>query len=227
MRYENLQTAGTQELRRREDGWSDQLEFRRIQKSDIEKVKQLDKILFPIEYNQAFYDRMLQPDMYTRIGLSKDDKETLTAVATVKIKTHYCRYISGQLEEGLAECISSFICGRKEGYISTIGVSPEYRKQGLASYMLEQMAAELQELGCRTIALHVKADNEAAIRFYRKQGFKVVEELPKYYFIGGKWCDAYHMRKTLPKTIGHRHGIWYWNWYQWFSSKVSTICTNT
>lgn len=59
------------------------------------------------------------------------------------------------------------------------------------------MIIKLQAKNCTCITLHVKADNISAIKFYQKNGFKVIKELPQFYLIDGKWHDALFMCKNL------------------------------
>lgn len=56
-------------------------------------------------------------------------------------------------------------------YVHTISVDPEFRGRGFGSEVIEQTAAEHGAL-----YLHVNRDNEAAIRFYERNGFKRLAE---------------------------------------------------
>jgi ribosomal protein S18 acetylase RimI-like enzyme len=50
---------------------------------------------------------------------------------------------------------------------------------------------------CGCVSLHVKADNELAIRFYLRHGFVNVEELEDFYWIDGRFWNAFVMRKKF------------------------------
>jgi ribosomal protein S18 acetylase RimI-like enzyme len=56
-------------------------------------------------------------------------------------------------------------------YIHTISVAPDFRRRGFGSEMIEMVAAEQGSL-----YLHVNRDNEAAVRFYERNGFKRLAE---------------------------------------------------
>jgi ribosomal protein S18 acetylase RimI-like enzyme len=56
-------------------------------------------------------------------------------------------------------------------YVHTISVDPEYRGRGIGTEIIERTAA-----AHGTLYLHVNRDNEAAIRFYERNGFERVEE---------------------------------------------------
>jgi ribosomal protein S18 acetylase RimI-like enzyme len=87
-----------------------------------------------------------------------------------------------------------FIAGdprRSEGmaWIATLGVLPEYRRQGIARALLLECE---QHLGTPRLRLCVRNDNEGAIRLYEQEGYTRVGTWKKYYNDGG---DALVMEK--------------------------------
>lgn len=54
------------------------------------------------------------------------------------------------------------------GYISYLFVYPKYQNQGIGSQALRDTLAEFSGEG---VSLYVKADNQSAIRFYKRHGF--------------------------------------------------------
>ena len=64
------------------------------------------------------------------------------------------------------------------GWITTIGVSPAYRQQGIASGLLK--AVEL-ELHMDRIRLSVRKSNTSAIQMYKKYGYVQVGQWSGYY----------------------------------------------
>jgi len=58
------------------------------------------------------------------------------------------------------------------GIVENIYVEPEYRGEGLGERLLDEAEAELAQRGAEAVALEVLADNEAARRFYRRQGYE-------------------------------------------------------
>jgi ribosomal protein S18 acetylase RimI-like enzyme len=77
------------------------------------------------------------------------------------------------------------------GWITTIGVSPAYRQQGIASDLLK--AIEL-ELHMDRIRLSVRKSNTPAIQMYKKYGYMQVGLWPAYY---EDREDALILEKTL------------------------------
>jgi ribosomal protein S18 acetylase RimI-like enzyme len=87
-----------------------------------------------------------------------------------------------------------FIAGdprRTEGmaWIATLGVLPEYRRQGIARALLLKCEKLLH---ANRLRLCVRLDNAGAIRLYEKEGYQRVGIWAKYYNDG---CDALVMEK--------------------------------
>jgi len=64
------------------------------------------------------------------------------------------------------------------GWITTIGVSPAYRQQGIASDLLKAIELELR---MDRIHLSVRKSNTPAIQMYKKYGYVQVGQWPGYY----------------------------------------------
>jgi ribosomal protein S18 acetylase RimI-like enzyme len=75
-----------------------------------------------------------------------------------------------------------FVAGDKKssalGWIATIGVLPEYRRQGVAAALLAECETQL---GVSQIRLSVRLGNTSAIRLYERFGYQRVDIWPKYY----------------------------------------------
>ncbi|MGB9716581.1 MAG: ribosomal protein S18-alanine N-acetyltransferase [Thermodesulfovibrionales bacterium] len=80
--------------------------------------------------------------------------------------------------------IVGYICANSvvdEGHILNIAVSPNMRRMGIATVMLEKVIDELKKKGCRSIYLEVRASNTIAIKFYENFGFVSVGKRRNYY----------------------------------------------
>ncbi len=64
------------------------------------------------------------------------------------------------------------------GWIATLGVLPEYRRQGIAKNLLEACEAKMTQ---NRIRLCVRPVNEAAIRLYQQAGYFTIDTWKKYY----------------------------------------------
>jgi len=67
------------------------------------------------------------------------------------------------------------------GWIATLGVLPEYRRQGIATALLK--ACE-EAMGLPAVRLSVRRSNEGAAALYRRQGYHLVGIWTAYYFDG-------------------------------------------
>jgi len=66
---------------------------------------------------------------------------------------------------------------RRDCYLSTIGVVRKDRGRGLGSFLLDSFVQTSFEQGYDALRLNVWADNEAAVRLYRRRGFEAVNHV--------------------------------------------------
>jgi ribosomal protein S18 acetylase RimI-like enzyme len=133
----------------------------------------------------------------------------------------------------------------KRLYIMTLAVREDARRLGVATALLDAAlewvaGGERAQHRCQFAALHVKADNEAAIAFYRRAGFEQAHEpLASYYVIDGQPSTAlYFSRDLQSRRRSHRQesdsaspsvpqpepqpSRWFWFWPRavWDSAPV-------
>jgi len=63
------------------------------------------------------------------------------------------------------------------GWVYYVAVAPAYRRQGIAGNLMEALERQMAALGCPKLNLQVRADNEEAVNFYRKLGYRVEERV--------------------------------------------------
>lgn len=68
-----------------------------------------------------------------------------------------------------------------EGYISNVAVSPEHRRQGIASALIEALLRRAEELQLSFVTLEVRESNAPAIALYERFGFAPVGRRKGYY----------------------------------------------
>jgi len=104
----------------------------------------------------------------------------------------------------LANC---FRRGTKVAYILSLGVCEEFRKQGIASLLLENLISHLTSEAfevVKAVYLHVLTTNSSAISFYEHRGFHLHSFLPFYYAIKGRRRDGY----TAVLYLNGGHPTW-------------------
>ena len=68
-----------------------------------------------------------------------------------------------------------------ELHINTLAVSPQHRRQGLATFLLRAVMADAARDGARRATLEVRESNTAALELYRRLGFGVAARRRSYY----------------------------------------------
>jgi ribosomal protein S18 acetylase RimI-like enzyme len=120
---------------------------------DLGALRQLEKVCFP-------EDAWPLLDLIAVLSLSN----------VVRLKAMY------------ADSMIGFVAGdQKSGdlaWIATIGVIPEYRRQGVASALLQRCETQLD---VARIRLSVRLGNQGAVRLYENFGYQRVDIWPKYY----------------------------------------------
>jgi [ribosomal protein S18]-alanine N-acetyltransferase len=79
-------------------------------------------------------------------------------------------------------------------HIITLDVAEKWRRQGVGSGLLLELEKNFGQRGVRSVLLETAMDNEAAVAFWKKHGYRV-EAILKRYYLGR--LDAYEMRKKL------------------------------
>lgn len=72
-------------------------------------------------------------------------------------------------------------CAADEAEVLTLAVAPAHRRRGLASLLLDAVAAAAYDRGVARLFCEVAEDNGAARALYRRLGFADVGRRPGYY----------------------------------------------
>lgn len=99
------------------------------------------------------------------------------------------------------------IIRKPHGHIVTIDVLEMHRRRGVASALLQYVESEMGRQGIQEVWLETATNNESAIAFWKKHGYRSRGLLPNYY---PNRLDAYAMSKALnfaePATKGEFRG---------------------
>src|SRR5262249_180313 len=80
------------------------------------------------------------------------------------------------------------------GHVITIDVSPQARRLGVGSTLLQAAQERLRAGNCHAITLETAVDNLGALAFYKRHGYSVRKIIPRYYSNG---VDAFSLSKEL------------------------------
>ncbi|MFW6127570.1 MAG: ribosomal protein S18-alanine N-acetyltransferase [Halobacteriota archaeon] len=78
--------------------------------------------------------------------------------------------------------------------IMSLAVKNEFRRQGIATILINRAIERSRERGKLRVLLEVRTTNYTAQNLYKKKGFEVISTIPYYYNDGG---DAYLMQLNL------------------------------
>ncbi len=81
---------------------------------------------------------------------------------------------------------------RYRGYIGMLAVRPDYRKQKIASKLVNTVLDRMKELGADECVLEAEVTNKGALNLYRRLGFVRTKFLHNYYLSGQ---DAFRLKK--------------------------------
>lgn len=96
------------------------------------------------------------------------------------LKYDYCLYLVAEVDGIPVGCLGMReIC--HEGSIDNVVVAREYRGQGIAQRMLDELFQKGKERGVEAYTLEVRASNAAAIHIYEKAGFVSEGVRPRFY----------------------------------------------
>ena len=171
--------------------------IREFQKTDFDKLWRIDQACFDpqLAYSRpemAFY--MRRPGSFTLVA----DAE---AKAKAKTEDGEARGNRGAPAPSILRCgILGFIVAenrRQSGHIITIDVVAAARRAGVGSALLRAAEERLLRAGAVAVALETPVNNEAAIRFYKREGYFVEKTVAGYY--SGQ-LDALVMAKELARS---------------------------
>lgn len=86
---------------------------------------------------------------------------------------------------------------KHKGKIWGMYVKPEFRRQGIASFLVRSVVSTAEEIGCEQIQLTVSTDNHDSHGLYLRLGFTVFGMESHAVRVGDGYVDEYHMVKFL------------------------------
>ena len=146
------------------------MSIRPMQISDLPKVLEIEQDLFP---GDAWTEQLFLSEL-AEVPSSR-------AVNVIEIADQIIGYASLRF------------VGR-EGDVNTIAIAREFQGKGFGKLLLDWMLETAKLNGVKELFLDVRADNQAAIGLYLKEGFDQIDIRRNYY---DHKIDALVMRKKL------------------------------
>lgn len=170
---------------------------RMIQPEDREIIQRLHEEWFPVVYQDEFFDELAQGRMigsgdplFTRLAICSDDENNSETIVGCVVGSFVNAHLLPKFMQDLL--VSNLDVHPRMFYIMTLGCVQSVRRTGLATTMIEEcIAAVEQDVECGAMYLHVKVDNFAAIRMYEKMGFYRVQEIENYYTIDDAFYNCF------------------------------------
>lgn len=141
----------------------DRLIIREMTIDDLSDVFHIGEEIFTAEFSPSLYRTW---DEYEITTLFNSDSELcLVAEAGDRL-----------LGFALGTTVEKHHSPWKYGYLVWLGVRKGLQKARVGQRLFREIRRRMQEQGVRMIIIDTDADNEAAIRFFQKQGFGNVQE---------------------------------------------------
>lgn len=91
-----------------------------------------------------------------------------------KLKVNPELFLVGLIEDRVVATVMGGYEGRR-GWVNYLAVAPEYRRRGLGLQIMAVVEEKLRGMGCPKINLQIRWDNQVAVDFYKKAGYKIDE----------------------------------------------------
>ncbi|MFD2655867.1 ribosomal protein S18-alanine N-acetyltransferase [Gracilibacillus thailandensis] len=122
------------------------VQFRKMEESDIEEVKEIDKRSFSIPWPDDIYEEELK-------------------------KNHYAQYFVATLNKKVIGFCGSWMV-LDEAQITNIAIDPDHRGKGYGQGLFQYVINYAVARGIRHLSLEVRVSNQTAQRMYKKFGMK-------------------------------------------------------
>lgn len=142
----------------------DKIRTRSMTIDDLSEVFHIGEDIFTADYSPALYRTW---DEYEITTMFNSDNE-LCLVAESEAET-----IVGF---ALATTVEKHHSAWKYGYLVWLGVRPEVQKGKVGLKLFREIKRRMKEQGVRIIIVDTDAENEPAIRFFKKQGFGNIQK---------------------------------------------------
>jgi [ribosomal protein S18]-alanine N-acetyltransferase len=137
--------------------------------TDIEAVQEIEQLSFSTPWPTYAFEQELRGNRLARYVVAR----------------------AGTLDGELVVGFAGLWLMVDEGHITTFGVHPDWRRQGVGARLMLRLVDIALELGAARMTLEVRVGNQAAQELYRRFGFTIAGTRVRYYTDDGE--DAFVM----------------------------------
>lgn len=126
-------------------------------------------------------DRESLISLWTRVFSDDPPHNEPGQVIAAKLKVDDLIFVSEQDRQIVGACMAGYDGHR--GWLYAVAVSPDQRRSGLGTLLVEAALKELKNLGCVKVNLQIRSTNTAVAAFYKSLGFATEDRLSMGVFI--------------------------------------------
>ncbi|ARV58132.1 GNAT family acetyltransferase [Nostocales cyanobacterium HT-58-2] len=115
-------------------------------------------------------------DLWNEVFPENPQHNAPTLVITKKLKVQPELFFVAEKDCAIIGTIMAGYDGHR-GWLYTVAVSPQYRRQGIGSQLVQHAESALSTLGCPKINLQVRASNAGVVAFYERLGYVIEERI--------------------------------------------------
>lgn len=135
--------------------------FQRLSVSDVQLLKDLLKVFGEAFEATETYQKAVPGDEYLSALLKNEHFIAIVAMEKNKVRGGLAAYVLEKFEQE-----------RKEIYIYDLAVLKEFRRQGIATALINELKKIAKELGAYVIFVQADKGDKAAINLYQSLGLK-------------------------------------------------------
>jgi len=136
--------------------------------ADLDAIARLERLSFPVPWKRDYFEVEIgAPWRFNRVALCAGSLAGYV----------FCAFAGGEV------------------HVNKIAVAPAFRREGVASALMDDVFAFAARVDAEEMYLEVRVSNQPARAFYRGLGFSEAGRRARYYFDGE---DALVMVRTFP-----------------------------
>jgi len=152
---------------------------RLFKSTDLDQIISINHECLPENYTTFFFMDLYERYPETFIVVEHDGK--------------IVGYIMCRIETGLSSLEK--LGNPRKGHVISIAVLPKYRRQGIATALMQEAMKNMVHYKVKECYLEVRASNNEATTLYKKLRLKISRTIREYYMDGE---DAHVMSRKLP-----------------------------